>query len=166
MKKRPSRGATFGSYFAMWFLLNPAKAADFKAYLAATYEGSHGLLARHTGGEWRLAVEEMEAARNAMGLDELGRYNIQVCPHYFFRKHRTHHMQANKLLQLMLTNSPGGRPFKYQAQCPQVFKSCLELASPTRGRNLADFIAAPPHTHLASKQGERVNIIILRHLFV
>lgn len=78
-QRRHEEVAEQGSYFATWFLLNPAKAADFNAYLAATYEGSHGLVARHTGGEWRLTVEEMEAARNAMGLDELGCYNIQVC---------------------------------------------------------------------------------------
>lgn len=77
-------------------------------------------------------------------------------------------MQVNRFLQLMLTNSPGGRPIQYQ--CPQVFESCLELASPwnwpTRGRKLAGFTVAPLHTHLASKQGEHVMIIILRHLFV
>ncbi len=58
-------------------VINPDKVTDFKDHLAATYKGSDGLKARHMGGKWRLTVEQMEVARDAMGLDDLGRYNIQ-----------------------------------------------------------------------------------------
>jgi hypothetical protein len=39
--------------------------------------------------------------------------------------------------------------------------SCLDLASPTRGRILAAFTAACLQTHLASRQEKRVIIIII-----
>ena len=39
--------------------------------------------------------------------------------------------------------------------------SCLDLASPTRGRILAAFNAACLQTHLASRQEKRVIIIII-----
>jgi hypothetical protein len=45
--------------------------------------------------------------------------------------------------------------------CPRLIGSCLDLASPTRGRILAAFTAACLQTHLASRQEKRVIIIII-----
>lgn len=36
-------------------------------------------MARHLKGVWLLTVDQMEMARDAMGFDDLGRYNVQVC---------------------------------------------------------------------------------------
>ena len=162
-KKRPSRGATlrrgFSSTRPKPLTSTPTWLTRAKAHMASwrgTREGS-------AASQWRRwRPPAMPWGWTSWGATT-SRY---ACPQCFFKKHRTHHMQVNRLSQLMLTNSPGGRPFKHQAQCPQVIESCLELASPTRGRRLAGSTATPLHTHSASKQGERVMIIILRHLFV
>ena len=45
--------------------------------------------------------------------------------------------------------------------CPRLIGSCLDLASPTKGRILAAFTAACLQTHLASKQEKRVVIPVI-----
>jgi hypothetical protein len=55
----------------------------------------------------------------------------------------------------------GGGRYKCSALCPRLIGSCLDLASPTRGRILAAFTAACLQTHLASRQEKRVIVIII-----
>jgi hypothetical protein len=59
----------------------------------------------------------------------------------------------------------GGGRYQYRAPCPRLIGSCLDLASPTKGRILAAFTAACLQTHLACRQEKRVTIttITIRH---
>ena len=71
-------------------------------------------------------------------------------------------MDSAKLIKHHVLNLRNAACWDYQLalrRCPRLIGSCLDLASPTRGRILAAFTAACLQTHLASRQEKRVMII-------